>query len=114
MTVFLTVLIVLAAILLTIVVLLQSGKDGGLATNFTAANQALGVRQAANQLEKFTWYLVTFVLVVSIASTLTLTHSSSAATQDSISSEIVNQAPEAAPAFPTAIPQVDPTAQSEE
>ena len=48
----LVVLIVLAAVLLTIVVLLQNGKDGGLATNFTAANQALGVRQAASSLEK--------------------------------------------------------------
>ena len=58
----LVVLIVIASILLTVVVLLQNGKDGGLATNFTSANQALGVRQAASLLEKATWGLVAFIL----------------------------------------------------
>ncbi|MBR4774508.1 MAG: preprotein translocase subunit SecG [Bacteroidales bacterium] len=63
---FLVVLIIIAAVLLIAVVLLQSGKDGGLATNFTSANQTLGVRQTATILEKATWYLVAFILVVSI------------------------------------------------
>ena len=62
----LVVLIILAAILLIVVVLLQNGKDGGLATNFTSANQALGVRQTATILEKATWYLVAFILVLAI------------------------------------------------
>ena len=78
----LVVLIVLAAVLLTIVVLLQNGKDGGLATNFTAANQALGVRQAASSLEKATWTLVAVILILSVASSLTLKHFSDNAAQD--------------------------------
>lgn len=107
----LVVLIVIAAVLLTIVVLLQNGKDGGLATNFTAANQALGVRQAASSLEKATWTLVAVILILSIASTLTLKHFSDNAAQDALSTEILNQpAADEAPAFPTAIPQTDPTA----
>ena len=61
----LVVLIIIAAILLIAVVLLQNGKDGGLATNFTSANQTLGVRQTATILEKATWYLVSFILVLS-------------------------------------------------
>ncbi len=60
----LVVLIIIAAILLIAVVLLQNGKDGGLATNFTSANQTLGVRQTATILEKATWYLVAFILVL--------------------------------------------------
>ena len=88
----LVVLIVLAAILLIVVVLLQNGKDGGLATNFTSANQALGVRQTATILEKATWYLVAFILVLSIASTLVITHGSQASTGDAVSTEILNQA----------------------
>ena len=68
----LTVAIVLASVLLTIVVLLQSGKDGGLASNFVAANQTFGVRQTADILEKFTWGLVAFILVVSIITSFTL------------------------------------------
>ena len=66
------ILIVIAAILLVAVVLLQNGKDGGLATNFTSANQTLGVRQTATILEKATWYLVAFILVLSIVSVFTL------------------------------------------
>lgn len=68
----LTILIVIASVLLTIVVLLQSGKDGGLASNFVAANQTFGVRQTADALEKFTWGLVAFILVVSIVTSFTL------------------------------------------
>lgn len=104
----LVVLIVIASILLTIVVLLQNGKDGGLATNFAAGNQALGVRQTANILEKVTWGLVAFVLVVAIVSTKSLSRTEVNA-NDTIANEILNQAPvDAAPAFP-ALPQADPT-----
>ena len=108
----LVVLIIIAAILLIAVVLLQNGKDGGLATNFTSANQTLGVRQTATILEKATWYLVAFILVLAIASTLILSHGSQSNTNDSVSTEILNQAAPAseAPAFPVDIPQTDPTA----
>lgn len=68
----LTILIVIASVLLTIVVLLQSGKDGGLASNFVSANQTLGVRQTADLLEKWSWGLVAFILVLSIATSFTL------------------------------------------
>jgi preprotein translocase subunit SecG len=106
-------LIAIAAILLIVVVLLQNGKDGGLATNFTSANQALGVRQTATILEKATWYLIGFILVLAIASTLVLKHGSQMSTNDSVSTEILNQAAPAteAPAFPVDIPQADPTAE---
>ena len=62
----LTVLIVIAAIMLIGVVLLQNSKGDGMASNFVAGNQTFGVRQTADILEKITWILVTFVLVVSI------------------------------------------------
>ena len=69
--VILTVLIVLAAALLIIVVLLQNGKGEGLASNFVAGNQTFGVRQTADILEKITWGLVAFILVVAIISSFT-------------------------------------------
>ena len=67
----LTVLILIAAALLVIVVLLQNGKGEGMASNFIAGNQTLGVRQTADFLEKFTWGLVTFILVVSVIASFT-------------------------------------------
>ena len=108
----LVVLIIIASILLIAVVLLQNGKDGGLATNFTSANQALGVRQTATILEKATWYLVAFILVVSIITVFVGRGNTTAGTNDAISTEILNQAPaDEAPAFPVDIPQADPTAE---
>ena len=107
----LIVLIIIAAILLIAVVLLQNGKDGGLATNFTSANQALGVRQTATILEKATWYLIAFILVLAVASTLVVTRGTGKSAADAVSSEILNQAAPASetPAFPVDIPQTDPT-----
>ena len=107
----LVVLIVLAAILLIVVVLLQNGKDGGLATNFTSANQALGVRQTATILEKATWYLIAFILVLAIASTLVVSRGTGKSGAEAVGSEILNQSAPAAetPAFPVEIPQADPT-----
>ena len=87
----LVVLIVIAAILLVAVVLLQNGKDGGLASNFTSANQALGVRQTATILEKATWGLVAFILVLSIVSTFTIPKTSGSNPSDTLTDEILRQ-----------------------
>ena len=63
----LTVLVLVASVLMTLIVLLQNGKGGGLASNFAAGNQTFGVRQTTDILEKITWGLVVFIFVVSIA-----------------------------------------------
>ena len=64
----LTVLVIIASILITLVVLLQNGKGGGLASNFAAGNQTFGVRQTADILEKITWGLCVVIFVLSISS----------------------------------------------
>ena len=63
----LAVLALVGSVLITLIVLLQNGKGGGLASNFTAGNQTFGVRQTTDLLEKITWGLAIFILVVSIA-----------------------------------------------
>ena len=88
----LVVLIIIASILLIAVVLLQNGKDGGLASNFTSANQTLGVRQTATILEKATWYLVAFILVMSIISVFAARGNTQKGSNDAVSTEIMNQA----------------------
>ena len=93
----LIVLIIIAAILLIAVVLLQNGKDGGLATNFTSANQTLGVRQTATILEKATWYLVAFILVLSIITVYVGRSSTSTGANDDSAKNIVDQASTATP-----------------
>ena len=106
------VLVLIAAILLTIVVLLQNGKGGGLASNFVAGNQTFGVRQTADLLEKVTWGLVIFILLVSIISTFTLNNNSASGVGVSVEDEL-NKIEQ--PAFPTApIENADPSATTSE
>ena len=102
--VILTVLIVLAAILLIIVVLLQNGKGEGLASNFVAGNQTFGVRQTADILEKITWGLVAFILVVAIVSSFT---TGTNGTAIDVTDQIENVVPDAQPEFPSAPIQQD-------
>ena len=100
----LTVLIIIAAILLVIVVLLQNGKGDGMASNFIAGNQAFGVRQTADILEKVTWGLVAFIIVAAIATSFTT--GTNGADVD-ITNQIENAATQSQPEFPTAPIQQD-------
>ncbi len=67
---FLIVLISIIAVLMTLVVLLQSGKGGGLAgiASGAATTQILGSRQAPDFLEKATWTLATAFIVLCVLS----------------------------------------------
>ena len=103
----LTVLVLIASILITLVVLLQNGKGGGLASNFVAGNQAFGVRQTADILEKITWGLAAFVLVVAIVTSFTLNQGSK--TLD-ITEKLEVEAP--APEFPAALPAAENPAEA--
>jgi preprotein translocase subunit SecG len=67
MYIFLTILIVLAAILLTLLVLVQNSKGGGLAAGFASGNQVMGAPRTADFLEKATWTLIAIIVACSIA-----------------------------------------------
>ena len=60
-------LIVLAAVLMCFVVLVQNSKGGGLSSSFAASNQIMGVRKTTDFIEKMTWSLAGFMVVISIA-----------------------------------------------
>ena len=61
------VLMVLAAILMCFVVLVQNSKGGGLSSSFASSNQIMGVRKTTDFIEKLTWGLAIFMVVMSIA-----------------------------------------------
>ncbi len=108
----LVVLIIIAGILLTLVVLLQNGKGGGLASNFTAGNQTFGVRQTADLLEKITWGLVAFIFVASIVTTFATR--GSVTNGIDITDEIQQVSTEQVPEFPAAqLPAENPEAEEE-
>lgn len=72
MHILLTVLIIVVCILLVLIVLVQNSKGGGLASNFAASNQFMGVRRTTDFLEKATWTLAGALLVFSLLATVTV------------------------------------------
>ena len=85
----LTILIVIAAIILTFVVLIQNSKGGGLAAGFSSANQVFGVRKTTDRIEKFTWSLIGIIVVLSIFATGF--HRSSVGSASDLSKDAVEQ-----------------------
>ena len=57
--------------MLILAVLVQSPKSG-MAANFGAANQTMGVRQTTDFLEKFTWAMVAAIVFFSLLSVISL------------------------------------------
>ncbi|MGC3979441.1 MAG: preprotein translocase subunit SecG [Paludibacteraceae bacterium] len=62
----LTGIIILVAVLLTLVVLVQNSKGGGLASSFQSSNQIMGVKRTTEFIEKATWALAGVLIVLSI------------------------------------------------
>ena len=98
----LTVLVLLASVLITLIVLLQNGKGGGLASNFVAGNQTFGVRQTTDILEKITWGLVGFIFLVSVVTAFTL---NSNVKELDLTEKIEIETP--APEFPAVLPAAE-------
>ncbi len=61
------ILMCIAAILMCFIVLIQNSKGGGLASGFSSSNAIMGVRKTTDILEKTTWGLAAFLVVMSIA-----------------------------------------------
>ncbi|WP_321330695.1 preprotein translocase subunit SecG [uncultured Bacteroides sp.] len=64
----LIILMVIASILMCFIVLIQNSKGGGLSSGFSSSNQIMGVRKTTDFLEKATWGLAVFMVVLSVAS----------------------------------------------
>lgn len=97
---FISILVILVSVLLILIVLVQNSKGGGLASNFSASNQVMGVRKTTDFLEKATWTLAGTLLVLSFVAVMTLPKG------EAVGAEIdekVNTLPQQqeVPAFPT-------------
>ena len=60
------ILIVVAALLMIGIVLIQESKGGGLSSNFSSSNAIMGVRKTTDFIEKATWFLAGFMVLVSV------------------------------------------------
>lgn len=93
------ILAVITGVLLSLVVLVQESKGGGLASNVSGANSVLGVRKTTDFIEKATWWLagllVAFCVACSFFDKQTVVDPS----------EVVTSMPTPAPAAPLKAPQ---------
>jgi len=104
-----SIIIVILSIVLTFVVLIQNSKGGGLAANFASGNQAFGVRQTADFLEKTTWTLAILIFALCIAATAFVSTSKQSNSGSKILDRIEQTAPvQGQPEFPT-LPQTPGT-----
>jgi preprotein translocase subunit SecG len=84
MTILFIILIILASVILSLIVLVQNPKGGGLAGNIAGfSNQFMGVKQTNDVLEKGTWIFAAVIGVLCIISTLFIpgSHAPKAQTQ---------------------------------
>ena len=70
MTILFLILVILACVILSLIVLVQNPKGGGLAGNIAGfSNQFMGVKQTTDVLEKGTWIFAAVISVLCITST---------------------------------------------
>lgn len=107
------ILILVVCVFLALAVLVQNSKGGGLAANFSAPNQIMGVRKTTETIEKITWYLAIALVVLSLAATVAIPR---ATVESAIETEVdINSAKSVAPA-PAATPvaaEAAPAAEAE-
>ena len=68
MFIFFSILIIVACVLLTLVVLIQNPKGGGIASNFSSPTQIMGARRSNDVIEKATWILAIVLISFSLIS----------------------------------------------
>ena len=88
---FLIVLILVASLLMVLAVLVQNPKSG-MASNFGASNQVMGVRQTADFLEKFTWGAAATILALSLLSVVFIENKATVSSVDEAAAELLNGA----------------------
>ncbi len=91
------ILIIVTCILLTLIVLVQSSKGGGLASNFSGSNQFMGVRKTADFLEKSTWSLAITLLALSLISIFVIPRGGTVQGTDTELQELYQDLPDTQP-----------------
>jgi len=82
MTILFIILIILASVVLSLIVLVQNPKGGGLSGNIAGfSNQFMGVKQTTDVLEKGTWIFAAIIGLLCIVSTIFIPGSHSPRTQ---------------------------------
>ena len=109
---FIVILILIVCVALALAVLVQNSKGGGLAANFSAPNQVLGVRKTTETIEKITWGLAIALVVLSLAATTAIPrHSGEASINTEVDVTAAKSVTPAATAAPVATEAAAETAE---
>jgi preprotein translocase subunit SecG len=104
MYILITVLLFITCILLVLIVLVQNSKGGGLASNFQASNQIMGVRKTTDFLEKATWVLAGALLFLSVVGTAFIPRENRVGSQSAIKDQVEKAVdPNQVPSFPAPV-----------
>jgi len=96
MTVLFIILIILVCVILSLIVLVQNPKGGGLAGNVAGfSNQFMGVKQTTDVLEKGTWIFAAAIGVLCLISTIFIPGSHAPRTQTPTQQQQQQQQPAA-------------------
>ncbi len=68
----LTIIIILVSILLSLVVLIQNPKGGGIVSGIIGSSQVMGVKKTSDFIEKLTWGLAVSLVVLCLAASFSL------------------------------------------
>ncbi|MCD8740922.1 preprotein translocase subunit SecG [Mucilaginibacter roseus] len=98
MTILLLVIAVIVCILLGLIVLIQNPKGGGLASNFSASSQLMGVQKTGDFLEKGTWILAITLMVLSLAINVSVKSGGTTSGDSDLKRQIDNASKPSAPA----------------
>ena len=108
MTILFIILIIIACVVLSLIILVQNPKGGGLAGNIAGfSSQFMGVKQTTDVLEKGTWIFAGVIAVLCIASTLFISGASDIDRTQNLGNGFTNQqqqAPAQTPAAPGPAP----------
>ena len=100
MTILFIILIIIACVVLSLIILVQNPKGGGLAGNVAGfSNQFMGVKQTTDVLEKGTWIFAGVIAVLCIASTLFISGARTVDRTQNLGNGVTNQ--QSVPAQPT-------------
>lgn len=110
MYIVITVLIVIVCVLLSIAVLIQNPKGGGLTSTFGGVGQQiLGARRSTDMIEKATWTLAVLLLVFSLFSAFFIDKRAGVQNQTQVEKSEVEQQMGKQPLAPGTLPQSLPS-----
>ena len=68
----LTIIIIIVSILLSLIVLIQNPKGGGIVSGIIGSSQVMGVKKTSDFIEKLTWGLAISLVVLCLAASFSI------------------------------------------